>query len=516
MKLMQEAKRRLLVNIGTNLLVLFVTSLVGIWLVPYLIRHLGVELYGMVPLALSISHYSGLFTIAITGTVGRFVALYVNKEEFEEANSYFSTAFFSLMSLCLLLVVPAVLIAIWLPRLFQIPAGYEHQAGVLFFLVISSSFISALSSPFMVSTFVKHRFDLSNFARILSKILQVMVLVLCFRLLSTSLFYVGLSYVGMSLLLFVSGVLFTRRLTPELHLRIGLFNSKALREMAGMGMWLTIGQVGVLLYLSIDLVVINIFLGPLQGGRYATITQWVVLLALLGGSISSVFSPIAIEYIAKNNIKGLAHQIQRSTKFMGMAMALPIGLLCGLSQPLLTRWLGESFADLSPLMWLLVGPMVINISVAPMFAIIRGMNKVKIPAIIGIVGGVVNLVLSIILVRYTGLGLYAVAVATVICLTGKNLLATPMYSAYIMGQRKTIFLKSIVPGVVLGGATGLSCLALSKLFDLATFGRLICAGVVMGLFYVWFCYNIVITKDDRIFIKSLIFRHKESLTINIV
>jgi O-antigen/teichoic acid export membrane protein len=504
MKGMNEAKKRLLVNIGTNILAIVVSSLVGIWLTPYLIRNLGVELYGMVPLVLSISHYFELSTVSITGTVSRFVALYVDQKDIEKANSYFSTAFFSLILLCSLLLVPVILMAIWIARLFRVPAGYESQVGVLFFLVILSSFILALSSPFMVSTFIKHRFDLSNLAKILSKILQVMVLVLCFTLLSTSLSYVGLSYIGMAMVLFVSGVLFTRYLIPELRLRMGRSNLRALGEMVGMGAWVTINQVGALLYLSIDLAVINIFLGPLQGGRYAPITQWVALLALFGGAISGVFSPIAIEYIAKNGIKELVHQTQRGIRFMGMFLAFPIGLLCGLSQPLLRRWLGESFVDLSPLMWLLVGPGVVNIAVQPMFAVNRGMNKVKMPAIATIIGGMTNLVLSIILVRYTRLGIYGVAVATIICLTGKNLIFTPIYGAVITNQVKTKFFSCFVPGLVMLALIALGTLGFSRIYDLATIPRLFCTGAVTCIVGALVSYSIVMNKSDRSFVLSLI------------
>ncbi len=508
MKNINEAKKRLLANIGANILAITVGSLIGIWLTPYLIRNLGVELYGMVPLVLSISHYFGLFTLAVTGTVGRFVALYIDQEDLEKANSYFSTAFFSLILLCSLLLVPSILMAIWMARLFHVPAGYESQVGILFFLVILSSFISALSSPFRVSTFVKHRFDLSNLAKILSRILQVIIMVLCFTLLSTSLSYVGLSYIGMALVLLISGVLFTKHLTPELRLWRSSFNFQALREMAGMGGWIIVNQIGALLYLSIDLMVINIFLGPLQGGRYAPIAQWVALLSVLGGAIGGVFSPIAVEYIAKNDVKGLVRQTQRSIKFMGMCLAFPIGLLCGLSQPLLRRWLGESFADLSPLMWLLIAPGMISIVIRPMFAVNRAFNKVKLPAIATIIGGCANLVGSILLVRYTGLGIYGVAVATIICLTGKNLFFTPIYGAVITNQVKTKFFNSFVHGLLVFALIALGTLGFSRIYDLATIPRLVCTVVVTCVVYVVVCYSLVMNKSDRSFVLSLISKVK--------
>jgi len=499
-----EAKKRLLVNIGTNILVVAVSALVGIWLTPYLIRNLGLELYGIIPLFLMISHYFNLFILMITGTVGRFVALSFGRDDLEKASLYFSTAFFSLMSLSLLLLVPTIFIAIWLPSLLQIPSGHEGQAGILFFLVVLSSLMAALSSPFMVSTFVKHRFDLSNLATILSRVLQVLILVLCFKFLSASVTYFGLSRVGVGLVILASGVLFARCLTPELRLRIVLFKFKAFREMVGMGAWITVNQIGALLYLSIDLVVINIFLGPEQGGYYAPITQWVIMLTMLGAAIGSVFRPIVYEYIAKRDLGTLAFQTQRSIKFMGMAMALPIGLICGLSKPLLERWLGSSFSELSPLMWLLVAPCIVNIVVRPMFPIPTGMNKVRLPAIVTLAGGVANLFVSILLVKYTSLGIYGVALATVFCLTSKNMIFTPIYTARIIKKPSTAFFKQLVTGIALAATLSLGAWLLSNIYDLATIPRLVATCALIAVVYCLLCYYLILNKDEKEFVRSII------------
>jgi membrane protein EpsK len=499
-----EAKKRLLVNIGTNILVVVVSALVGIWLTPYLIQNLGLELYGIIPLFLMISRYSELFTLTIRGTVSRFVALSFGRTDFEKASIYFSTAFFSLMSLCLLMLLPTILVAIWLPSLFQIPGGHESQAGILFFLVILSSFMITLSSPFLVSTFLKHRFDLSNLATILSRVMLVAILVLCFKFLSVSVICFGLSRIGATLVLLVSSIFFTKYLTPELHLRRLLFKFKAFREMAGMGGWITVSEIGAFLYLSTDLVIINIYLGPEQGGYYATITQWVIMLTMLGAAISKVFGPIVYEYIAKDDLEALAFQTQRAIKFMAMALALPIGMICGLSEPLLERWLGPAFIKLSPLMWLLVAPCIVNLVVRPMLRIPTGMNKVRLPAIVTLTGGTANLLVSILLVKYTNLGIYGVALATVFCLTSKNMIFTPIYTALIIKKPSTVFFKQLVTGIALAAILSLGAWLLSNIYDLATIPRLVATCALMSLVYCFLCYYLILNKDEKEFVRSII------------
>ena len=503
-----EAKRRLLVNIGTNVLAVFVNAVIHIGLTPYLIRNLGLKAYGIIPLVVSFVAYFNLFTMSVSNAVTRFVAIHLGRDELEQGNVYFNSALSAMFILCGVLIIPVIVLSVSFSKLFQVPAGFESDSGWLFFYVILSSLITAVTSPFLVSTFIKHRFDLSNSVRMLGHFLRAAIIVLCFTYLSPFLRYVGLSYFAMALFALVCSVILTKYLTPQLQINRKLFKWGALREMGRMSTWMAVDQVGALLYLSIGLIIINLLLGPEQCGRYAAVALWATLLASLGGTISNVFAPIAFEYIAHNKIDILAFQMRRSTKFLGLIMALPVGLLCGLSTPLLKRWLGLSFADLGPLAWLITAPWLVNIAIRPMFSIYRGLDKVKVPAIVTLVGGIVNVVLSILFVRYTSLGIYGVALALLLCLIAKNLFFTPIYAAIITGQPKVIFIREIIPGLVMASLVSLVALVLSKTYELASIPRLLAISAIVVAIYAPLCYYIVINKEDGVLLRSLIYQQK--------
>lgn len=501
-----EAKKRLMVNIGTNMLAVLANTGIHIWLTPYLMQHLGLKVYGMIPLVVSFIAYFNLFTMSISNAVSRFVAIHLGKGELEQSNVYFNSALSALVMVCGLLLIPIIALSVLFSKLFQVPAGFETDTGWLFFFVISSSLVMACTSPFMVSTFVTHRFDLSNLVKTLGYFLRVIIIVLCFTYLSPFLKYVGLSYFVMALFVFACSVILIKHLTPQLQIKWKLFNWKALLEMGRMSSWIVVNQVGALLYLSIGFIIINLFLGPEQCSRYAPVALWVMLLGTLGGAISDVFAPIAFEYIACCRLDILALQMRRSTKFLGLIMGLPIGLLCGLSAPILERWLGPSFADLGPLAWLLVGPWLVSITVKPMFAIYRGLDKVKIPAMVTIIGGIINVLLSILLIRYTSLGIYSIALSLSLCLTTKNLFFTPIYAAIITAQRKTVFIREVFPGLGMAALVSLSTLALSRMYNLVSIPRLLATSVLFTMAYVPLCYSIILSKQERALLQSLILR----------
>lgn len=508
MKNLQEAKKNLLVNVGTNVLTVAVIALIGIWLTPYLIQHLGVAVYSMVPLVSQIVAYFGLFTLLLTSVVGRFVALSIDKGDYEKSNIYFNSAFFTLLILCSLMLIPAIITAVFLPRIFQVPKGYETATSWLFLLVILSAFFAALTSPFLVSTFVTHRFYLNNLAQIISRFLQIAIIVLCFIYLSASLKYVGLGHCGMMLFVLVCSIFLTRYLTPQLHISCRSFKWYALREMGVMGTWMIIDQLGALLYYSTALVLINLFLGPEQGGRYAPVLQWVLLLRVLAPALSGVFAPVAFDFIAKGDLKTLSFQTKRAIKFMGLLLALPTGLICGLSQPLLQRWLGHAFTDLSGLMLLLIAPQVALMAVNPLYNINRGMNKVRVPAFATLGGGLTNLILSVLLLHYTDLGLYGVALASIFSFTARNIFFMPMYTASITGQQLTVFVKSVLPGVIMVPVVALAGWCLSRSFNLASYPYLILSGMFISIMYVPVCFTFMLNRGEKSFLWSLIGQKK--------
>lgn len=501
-----EAKRRLLANVSSNIIEIVLTSLIGFWLTRYFISHLGVAVYGMIPLVTQIASYFDLFSRSVRDTAGRFVVIYFNQKKIEQCNIYFNTALISVAILCLLTCVPLTVVAVLLPCIFNIPAGHETSASWLFLCVLLYSLLIAVTSPFLVSALIKHRFDLMNLVKILSKLLRVAILVLCFIYLGPSLEYVGWSYCGMGLFLLGGSIWLTSRLTPQLRIGWKSYRWNAFREMAGMGGWLTINQIGALLYLSTQLIIINILLGPEEAGRYGPFVLLVSLLTMLGSAVANVFTPIAYEHIAQKEMDVLVHHSKRSTKFIGLIIALPIGLLCGLSTPFLKWWLGPEFADLSPLTWLLLWPWIVNVTVRPLFSIYRGLNKVKVPAIVILSGGVANVIVSVLLIKYTNLGLYGAALALVFCLTSKNLFFTPIYTAMLLGRAKSTFFKDMVPALLMATLVSLAGLTLSRMYDLSSILRLCAGALFLSILYLLIGYMAAMNKEDRTFLLSLVRR----------
>lgn len=255
--------------------------------------------------------------------------------------------------------------------------------------------------------------------------------------------------------------------------------------------------VGTLLFLAIDLLVVNRLFGPAAGGRYAAAMQWSGLLRALAGTVATVFGPTILYTYARNDIDGLVALTVRSVKFMGIMVALPIGLICGLSAPLLGTWLGPDFVGLAPLMSLMTIHLSVNLAVLPMFTIQAATNRVAAPGIVTLVMGAANLGLALLLAGPAGWGLYGVAAAGAIMLSAKNILFTPVYCAHCLGRKPLALFKPVLRIVALTAATAAVCFGLSRLVSLSGWVRLGAAAAAVSIVYIAVVLLTQVSPEER-------------------
>src|SRR5437868_4139262 len=88
-------KLDILKNVGSSWFSLGVTIVVGIFISPFVLHHLGDEAFGLWILILSLTGYYGLFDLGIRSSIVRYVAKYSATGERDELNWLISTALFS-------------------------------------------------------------------------------------------------------------------------------------------------------------------------------------------------------------------------------------------------------------------------------------------------------------------------------------------------------------------------------------------------------------------------------------
>jgi membrane protein EpsK len=297
-----------------------------------------------------------------------------------------------------------------------------------------------------------------------------------------------------------------RKLTPQLRLNLALVKSQKIRELLGFSGWILVNQVGSLLFLNIDLIMTNILFGAVTAGRYGAVIVFPLTLRSLAATLNGVLAPIIFGIFAQNKLDLLADFSRRAVKYMGLFLALPIGLLCGLAEPLLEAWLGTEFSDLNWLVILLAGHLAINLAVYPLFSVQVATHHVRLPAIVTLLMGIANTVLALTLATLTDWGYLSIAVAGAIILTSKNTIFTPLYVARILQLPWYTFYPSLLAAVVGFLFAGIISFALVEYWELSGWIQLTLAAIATSAIYTIAALLFGINSDDRKLLWSTIRR----------
>ncbi|MGB9620479.1 MAG: lipopolysaccharide biosynthesis protein, partial [Armatimonadota bacterium] len=167
-----DSRRHFLRNTITNMVFVVFNVGTSLYMVPYLIAHLGVANYGMVTLANSFVAYTEVLTAAVFGTVFRFAGVHIARRENKQAEEYANTQLVFVAWLTAVLVPVAGLISYLTPRFLNIPPGQTANTQLLFFAVYVAFALTMVSSAFGLGTLASQRFDISNIIEMLNQIVR--------------------------------------------------------------------------------------------------------------------------------------------------------------------------------------------------------------------------------------------------------------------------------------------------------------------------------------------------------
>jgi O-antigen/teichoic acid export membrane protein len=253
----------------------------------------------------------------------------------------------------------------------------------------------------------------------------------------------------------------------------------------------------------VDLLAVNAFFGAATTGAYGSVAQISTLLDSLVTTVSLVIRPILMIQFAKGDLIGLRRVGITSVKFMGLALALPIGIICGLAKPILSIWLGSDYQYLSVLVFVLIAHFSINLAVRPLLYMQVAFNKVRWPGIVTLLTGLVNLCLAFLIAWWGKWGYLGVALVGALVWTFRNSIYTPIYTAHIIRAPWWCFYPGLGASLigtifVMGTSYGLTLIKMpTNIFTLTGYA------ILVSLFYVLLVWVFGLSKAERLLINDL-------------
>ncbi len=335
--------RHLARNTALNIFGRVVPLLVALVTMPYVVRHLGPDRFGLLALAWMVVGYFALFDLGIGPATTKFVAELLGKGEIEKLPEMVWTA---LATQTLFGVVAGILLALGAPllvdRLLKIPAELHPEARLIFLILAFALPVDFATGSMRGVLAASQRFDLLNALTIpasaLNYLLPVVAIALGFGLPAIVLFLVLAKMASLAVLFILCG-----RLYPSL--RGGLrFDLRLVRPLLGFGGWVSVsGLVGPVLD-YFDRFLIGAVMSIAAVGFYTPPYMISTRLLILPSSLATTLFPAFSTSAGRGDSEWIRKLLVRSLKFLILLVGPCALVLAFFARPLLTFWLGARFA----------------------------------------------------------------------------------------------------------------------------------------------------------------------------
>lgn len=412
---------------------LAVSMATGLFYTPYLVARLGVASYGMVPLITGLFVWVSWISLAVSWSVGRYVTIAREHKDVAEENLFYNSALVPTALLALAITGVGILMVPLADQVIRIPPEAERSVAFLWICSAVVSAMGVLTGAVDIGTYCRNRFDIKALIQVARTIIMVLLVLLLFGLYGPRLEWVGVGTVVSSAIGLGLALLSQRLLLPEVSIRPSMFSWRHFKEMLGTNAWILVDQLGTILLLNVDLFLANRFFGPDVSGQYSLAIQWIGMLKAVMTAMT-VFTPEYVVLVARGDLDDLAVYAVKAARFVGYTMAIPIGLVLGLADPLTRAWLHRDPGLVSPLILVLALPLAFNTAINPLYGVWQALNKVRIPSFATLAAGIGSIAIAVVLARTTSLGVFAVALAGGIAFTARNLVFSVWYVGRLLGH----------------------------------------------------------------------------------
>lgn len=446
MRASRQIAKNMFFNVGSFIINLFISF----FFTPYLIKTVGKEAYSFFPLANNMVGYTSIITTAVGSMAGRFITISLYKNEDIKAKQYFNSVFVANVILSILFSIIAGFVILNISSILKIPDNLTFEVQLLFLFTTGGMVVSLISSILGIGCFVRNRTDLYSAGSTFANFFRVCIILLLFTLFSPSIVFMSVSACAASILTFVYNLYLKKRLLPNFSIQPKLYYSwQSLKEIIASGIWNSVNQLSIVLLTQLDLLITNLYVGVSATGDYSIAKTIPTLVQSFVGVLVSVFIPHFTILYAKGNQNELIKSINQSIKLMGILVTIPIGFLLINGESFFNLWVPNQNSN--TLYWLsnlTIIPMIITGSINTIFNVYTVTNKLKTPAIVLLITGILNILTTVILLRQTNLGLWAIPLTSLVIGMLRNLIFTPIYAAYCLNEKWNIFYLAILKGVI--------------------------------------------------------------------
>jgi len=480
-----------------------ITMVVSFLLLPFLLRHIGKPAYGLQALAYQSLEFITILALAVGLSHDRIAAGYYAQGNYDRMNAVLSAGLQLSILLAIVIATATALVAAFAHVLFDLPADLVRPTRWVLAIFGTGAAIEIVSSVYRSPIYITQRLYLRSIASLFGVLIPAAIVIPLFLFWRASIvLWVGLSVAARLLMLWTIVIPFGRRGISKLKIRLfGPGARHEMRELAHFGGLTVVGSLGALLYYATDSIMVSNLdeLGIQEVVNYNVAQRWYPQISMFASSFVCILGPALIARVAVNEFDKVRAIVARATRYCFIMLAAPCLLLAVQADHFLRLWLGPAFSPESvAVMRVIMCSLLMSGAGIVAQETLYASRRIGGAVLTTLLGGVLNVILSITLVKVAGMGLLGIATGSLISLFLLQVICLPYFLCKHLSLGCSVLLKAA--GRALLGATPLAvaCLLFRYLWTPASLPQIIVQFALCGLAYLPGIWFLSLVKEDRV------------------
>jgi len=396
-------KNSIVKNTFLNLFGGIVPVIIGFISIPFAIKGLGKDGFGILTIGWIVLGYFGLFDLGFSQATTKFSSQYLSKSDIGKFNSVFWVSLITSLGMGF---IGSITFFIFTPllinRILTIPVSLLVDAkntflilGVMLPIIIATTSLRGIMAA-------SNRFDLLNKIQMPSNILTYIIPCLSY-VFGFSLTLVIILISVMRLFVFLIYLYFTFSLHSYIS-RKPTFDVQIFKSMLGFGGWISLSNFVSPLLVYLDRFLIGSLISIASVSYYTAPYELVIRTRLFPNAIMESIFPRFSSIDIEVGVETISELFLKSLKYITIVMSFVVFIFLIYSHEILHIWLGNIFADTSKnvLQILSVGLFFNAIATVPFF-LLQGIGKPNIPAKIHVLELFIFSTMFYFMIKYYGI-----------------------------------------------------------------------------------------------------------------
>lgn len=494
-------KKRIAINMVAQIISFIINVGINLVLTPFITVHVGKEVYGYVNLAFQTTGYITIITTALNAMLGRYVTIKISQKDYESANIYFTSVTLANIVISLVLIAPSVFFLLFLEKIINIPSAYILDVKLLWAFIMIGFIVNLAYETYGVATYASNRLDLGAKRGIESNFIKVVILVSMFLMLDPKIWYIGFATFSSGVFVFITNKYYLNKLLPQIKLERKYFRWSAVKELVILGTWNSINQIAQSLINGMDMILTNLYIGAAEMTIMGFAKAMPIYILSLIGIVSNSFAPQMTMIYASGDMNEFVKKTKQIMNICGFLCSVPMLGFIAFGSDFFHIWLPTLNTKEVNMVQLLsvmtLSQTILDVYIFPLYTVNAITCKLKIPVLVNLLIGILNVAGTLLLLKTTNLGIYAIQIVSSTLLCSRVFFFAPIYAAHTLKIKLTTFYPQLLKGVIASSVILTIYYLLGHAVHIDNWFKLIMIAIFAGIIGYLVNFILIFKNDER-------------------